>query len=76
MILDEVLKYLNGFCVVIHKNWDQTMGRQVHLIMPSCVLLWHYDCLRQVTLKIVLIGLLVTIFQVLCVKFSIEKGLS
>ena len=55
---------------------DQPMERQVCRVMPSCVLFWHYGCLRQVTLEIAFIGLLVAIFQVLCVKFCIEKGLS
>jgi hypothetical protein len=75
MILGEVLKYLRGFSVVIHKVKEHPQHRQICLTMLSCVLLWHHDCLRQVTIKIVLVGLLVTIFQVPCVKFSIEKGL-
>jgi len=70
MRLSNVL--MMSFMLSFIKIRYQQMGRQVCLTMPSCVLLWHYDCLRQVTIKIVLVGLLVTIFQVLCVKFSIK----
>ena len=45
---------------------------EIDVVAWSRVLFWHYDCLRQVTIKIALVGLLVTIFQVMRVKFSIK----